>query len=115
MLKVPALLKRFEGAAGYGIVKFLTILGGAILMNHLVACIFYYCAHLRMGDDLEFLLNKTDVTYGYFVRVLANDTSVDGFVYDVEEFESMTKLQHDAWNNTWVYNAGLEDDTPVER
>mmetsp|Transcript_40406 Transcript_40406/g.114405 ORF Transcript_40406/g.114405 Transcript_40406/m.114405 type:complete len:993 (-) Transcript_40406:789-3767(-) len=100
VLKVPALLKRIEGVTGRGSLRSTIIMGGAVLITHLVACGFYYAAHLGMEDALTNVLFDEGVDYNLYMAM----RSEEKFGYTEQ-----------AWMHTWVGTAGLATATSTER
>uniref|UniRef100_A0A061QTN1 Potassium sodium hyperpolarization-activated cyclic nucleotide-gated channel protein n=1 Tax=Tetraselmis sp. GSL018 TaxID=582737 RepID=A0A061QTN1_9CHLO len=97
VLKVPALLQRIEYVTGRGALRSATVVGAAVLITHLVACGFFYAAQLRMEELL-----------GEELKNIGRDLNEI-------DYETRKELEINAWDGTWVGNAGLEDEGNASR
>eukprot|EP00191_Tetraselmis_sp_GSL018_P005589 CAMPEP_0177605304 /NCGR_PEP_ID=MMETSP0419_2-20121207/16627_1 /TAXON_ID=582737 /ORGANISM="Tetraselmis sp., Strain GSL018" /LENGTH=989 /DNA_ID=CAMNT_0019099439 /DNA_START=131 /DNA_END=3101 /DNA_ORIENTATION=+ len=100
ILKVPALLRQIERSTGRGTVRILTVLGGAMLILHLVACAFFYVAQSSMEDKFEGRLYDDGLTLNDFAGL---------------EEHKKAEIMHEAWANTWVGEMGLDSSDNASR
>ena len=95
ILKLPGVMKRLSSVSGENTVKMTALIGAAFLLLHLMACGFYYAAHMK----------HEDVIMPYMITGEWNN-----FTPAMQD-----EIKEAAWNKTWVGYANLGNEPKTTR
>ena len=89
IMKLSPMLKKITAISGQNFLRFVSVVGSALLLLHLMACSFFMAANLYHQDVLAQIGPITD--------------------------DNMKEKLEQAWESTWVGMAGLANESSVNR